>query len=301
MRKRLKKLCIAAAVLAALGVILCVVAFVGSKKAGTELFSQTENEDGNYVYDYGFNGEAIKKLSVSTKYADINIIGGADRDRIELVNFAEQNFRMAVSATTITIEDRDGFAGLFSFNFGGLRNYLNSFRIFGKVKTINIYLTDASSLRLVETKIYSGDVTVKNCNNSADYDFKLKYGSVSVDSLTTGGTLSLVSSDGNIDIVNSTIKKQTSKLTHGYENIVHSEITELDAEIKTGYFKYETGDYDVISSVMTLASDDGRVRYGDDIYENGKFSQGMRYTGISDIVQIVIDVHVEEGNIMITK
>ena len=69
MRKRLKKLCIAAAVLAALGVILCVVAFVGSKKAGTELFSQTENEDGNYVYDYGFNGEAIKKLSVSTKYA----------------------------------------------------------------------------------------------------------------------------------------------------------------------------------------------------------------------------------------
>ena len=182
-----------------------------------------------------------------------------------------------------------------------MRNYLNSFRIFGKVKTINIYLTDASSLRLVETDIYSGDVTVKNCNNSADYDFKLKYGSVSVDSLTTGGTLSLASSDGNIDILNSTIKKQTSKLTHGYENIVHSEITELDAEIKTGYFKYETGDYDVISSVMTLASDGGRVRYGDDIYENGKFSQGMRYTGISDIVQIVIDVHVEEGNIMITK
>ena len=51
MRKRLKKLCIAAAALAALGVILCVVAFVGSKKAGTELFSQTENEDGNYVYN----------------------------------------------------------------------------------------------------------------------------------------------------------------------------------------------------------------------------------------------------------
>lgn len=301
MRKRLKKLCIAAAVLATLGVILCITAFVGAKKTGAELFSQTENEDGNYVYDYEFNGEAIKKLSVNTKYADINIIGGAERDRIELVNFAEQNFRMAVSATTITIEDRDGFAGLFSFNFGGLRNYMNSFRIFGKVKTINIYLTDASSLRLIEADIYSGDVSVANCSNSADYDFKLKYGSVSVDSVVTDGVFSLVSSDGNIDIVNSIIKKQSVTLAHGYENIVHSEITELDADIKTGYFKYETGDYDVISSVMTLVCDDGRVRYGDDIYENGKFSQGMKYTGISDIVQIVIDVSVEEGNIMITK
>lgn len=300
MKKRSRILYIAAAVTALLGVLLCIISYFGAKKSGG-LFSQTENEDGNYIFEYEFDGEAIKKLSINVDYADVNIIGGADADRIELVNFAEQRFYMTVSATTVTIGERGGLSGLFSFNFGGLRNYLNSVRILGKQKSINIYLTDESALRLLEADIYSGDISVETYNGTSDLELSTDYGSLSVKSVETSGRLTFSSLDGNIDIESSNIYSQKVKLSRGYECMIDSGVTELDVDIGHGYFKYETGGYDMISSVMTLVSDDGRVRYGDDIYENGKFSQGMKYTGMSDVIQIVIDVHVEEGNIMVTK
>lgn len=301
MTEKNKRLLITAALLAALAIVLCLTATLLAKKNNVVLFKQTQNEEGNFVYTYDFAEENIKKISLDISYTDVNIIGGAEKCRIELINFAEENFRMTVSATTIAVEEKSGLAGLVSLNFGGLRNHLNSFRMLTKAKTINIYLTDTSVMKLLETDIYSGNINLENCNLSCDYNIKVKYGSVAAASLSSDGAFDVTIYDGNLDISNSEFASHSAAITRGYENIVFSRFTTLKSEIETGYFKYETGKYSLLSSVLRLSTDTGRVRFGGDIYENGSFSQGMKYTGISSVLQVLVEVHVSDGNIMITE
>ena len=91
-----------------------------------------------------------------------------------------------------------------------------------------------------------------------------------------------------------------ASLDKGYLFLDGAKAEDIDADIKKGYFKYVTGDFNLESAVLTLKSEEGKVRYLDDIYESGSFSQGMQYVGTS-VTQIIIDVSVADGNIMITK
>ena len=95
-------------------------------------------------------------------------------------------------------------------------------------------------------------------------------------------------------------KRKRLRNDKGYLYLNGVKTIDVDADIKKGYFKYVTGDFDLESAVLTLKSEEGKVRYLDDIYESGSFSQGMQYVGTS-VTQIIIDVAVANGNIMITK
>ena len=106
--------------------------------------------------------------------------------------------------------------------------------------------------------------------------------------------------EGNADVDKSSITELKAVFEKGYLNLNRVEVVDVDTDIKQGYFKYVVGDYDLESAVLTLKSEEGKVRYLDDIYESGSFSQGMQYVGTS-VTQIVIDVSVTDGNIMITK
>lgn len=301
MTKKNKKLLITAAVFAALSIIFCGISAIRAKKKNVALFDQTQNEDGNFIYSYEFPEENIKKISLELSYADVNLIGGSEKCKIELINFSEDRFKMTVSATTIALEEKSGFTGIFSLNFKGLRNYLNSFRMITKAKTVNIYLTNESVIKLMEADIYSGNVKIQDCINQCNYDFDIKYGALSALGVTTEEKLSVKLYDGNLDISGSKIATHDAKIERGYEAILNSQFTDLTSDIVTGYFKYQTGQYSLMSSVLKLVSDTGRVRFGGDIYESGSFSQGMKYTGISSVVQTSVDVHVKNGNIMITE
>lgn len=298
--RKMKKLLIASAVIASVGIIFLLIGYFTAKGTGVSLFDQIQNEDGNYVYTYEFNGSEIKKLSLDISYSDVNIIGGAEKNVIELVNFAKDNFNFASSATTVTVKEKSVFSGLFDLNFDGFRNYINSSRMLNKTKTVNIYLTSDSVMRLIETKLYSGDVKASGIYLDADYEITLSYGSVLFDDVKTKGELNANISEGNVDIKNSEIYLHKAVLRRGYDNIENSNLTEINADIGKGYYKHKTSRDNLLSGVLKLKTDNGRVRFGGDIYENGSFSQGMEYSG-SEVEQIVIEVHVKDGNIMITE
>lgn len=298
---KMKKLLILSAILLVIGAVLMLSGFLSAKSADASLFDQTENEDGNYIRVEEFDPESIKKISLDVSYADVNIIGGAESNRIELVNFANNRYDMTVSATTVSIEETSGLSGLFGFGFDGLRNYLNSARVTSRDKTVNIYLTDASGMRLIDIDIYSGDVSASGVVADADFDVSLEYGSVLFERTQTSGELKVDIAEGNLDIKGCEIALNTSNLAYGYENVENSRIMQINAEIGTGYFKCKTDWALMSSAVMRLTADAGKVRFGGDIYENGSFSQGIKYTGISDVVQTVFEVHVAGGNIMITE
>ena len=299
--KKMKRLLIFSAVLLVAGILLCLMGYITAKGEDASLFDQIENEDGNYVRIEEFDPASIKKISLDIKYAEVNVIGGAETDRIELINFANDRYDMTVSATTIAIEETSALSGLFGFGFDGLRNYINSVKVTSRDKTVNIYLTDASDMRLIDISLYSGDVRATGVSVNTDFNIDLEYGSVLFEEVNTEGNLVLDILEGNLDIKSSNIFSNTSKLSYGYESIERSKVTRINAEIDTGYFKCKTEWEPMLASVMRLSTDEGKVRFGGDIYENGSFSQGIKYTGITDVVQTVFEIHIAKGNIMITE
>ena len=299
--RKMKKILLASAILAMIAVVLCIVGYVSAKVQNKALFDQTQNDDGNYIHIHDFDTSAVKKISIEVSFANVNIIGGAAIDRIELVNFPIEEFKIVVGATTVAIEEKSGMSGLFSMNFGGLRNYLNSLKMAYKEKTVNIYLSDSSAMKLLYIDVYSGNVNVKGLELDTDLTVKNDYGTLTVDGYKTEGTLKADIKEGNVDIMDSEIKRVETKIALGYTNLEKTVITELETDISKGYFKYNTGGDKLLSSVLRLKTENGRVRFGGDIYESGSFSQGMEYTGVSGVTQTVIKVSVAEGNIMITE
>ncbi|MEE0968649.1 MAG: DUF4097 family beta strand repeat-containing protein [Clostridia bacterium] len=297
--KKMKRLLLTSAILAIIGVVLCLVGFISAKVGNEELLNQKQNENGQYVYTYEFDAESIKKISIDLSYADVNVLRG-ESGRIEVVNYPIDNFGITVGATTISLKEKSALSELFSLGFDGFRNYINSVKMLNKSREVNIYLPADSGIKLLDFKIYSGDVLVSDISAETDFTFDINYGSVAVDNTKSTGDMSVKVYEGNLRMRGSKLQKLISELNYGYEWISSSDITEINANIKTGYFKLEEAK-ELFSKVVRLSSEDGRVRFGGDIYENGSFSQGMRYTGVSGVVQEIIEVKVSKGNVMITE
>ncbi len=299
--KKMKKLLIFAAVLAFIGTILCTAGIISSVKNDNELFSQTQNGAGQYVFEYEFDASQIKKISLELSYADVNIFISNSSGKLEMINYPLDVFGMTVGATTVSVREKSALGNLISFNFDGFRNYLNSIKMASKKRTVNIYLPSASELKLLDIDLYSGDVRIEHQRLETDFEIDLEYGSVYMDDVVSTGGFDIDISEGNLNISSSEMSFGKTDLKYGFADLSSSKITEIEAEISRGYFKYGYSGNDLLSSVVRLKTDSGRVRFGSDIYENGSFSQGMEYTGASGVVQSKIKIHVGEGNIMITE
>lgn len=299
--KKMKKLLIFSAVLAFIGVILCTAGLILSVKNDNELFSQTQNGAGQYVFEYEFDASQIKKISLELSYADVNIFISNASGKLEMINYPLDVFGMTVGATTVSVKEKSALGNLISFNFDGFRNYFNSIKMATKMRTVNIYLPSAAALKLLDIDLYSGDIKIEHQRLESDFEIDLEYGSVFMDDVVCTGGFEINIAEGNLNISSSEISKGKTGLKYGYADISSSRVIELDAEIVRGYFKYGYSGNDLLSSVVRLKTDNGRVRFGSDIYENGSFSQGMEYTGASGVVQGKITVHVGEGNIMVTE
>lgn len=300
---KVKRLLIVAAVLFALGLALCIIGALVSRARSVALFDQTKNADGSYTYSYDFKSDSIKKISLDVSFADVNIIGGAEENKLELINYSHSGFQLTTSATTLSVKEKQGVDafGIFSgFSFKGLRNLIYGVNFIGKDRTVNIYITDDSVLKLFDCKIHSGNVNINDVAGSVKLEFDMNYGSLKAKGIGGDASLDINIKEGNADVEKSSLGKLSAVLDKGYLYLNGVKIIDVDADIKKGYFKYVTGDFDLESAVLTLKSEEGKVRYLDDIYESGSFSQGMQYVGTS-VTQIIIDVAVANGNIMITK
>ncbi len=299
--KKMKKLFIASLVLVIIAVILCVVGALTSKGRENPLFSQSQNDMGQYIFTYEFDTSSVKKISLELSYADVKVYKSSGAAMIEMINYPIDNFSMTVSATTVSIEEKSAIGNFLSFDFDGFRNYFNSLKMAAKRRSVNIYIPDTSALKLFDIDVYSGDVLFEELSVDADYNIELDYGDVRFKNCSSAGELSAKISEGNLIIDASELYSVSAELKKGYEEIKASVVTKIDADIEKGYFKQSEAGKGLASSVVRLKTENGRVRFCGDIYENGSFSQGMEYSGASGVVQTIINVDVSEGNIMITE
>ena len=299
--KKMKKLFIASLVLFIIAVILCVAGAVTSKGREEPLFSQSQNDMGQYIFSYEFDASSHKKISLELSYADVKVYRSSGAAMIEMINYPLDNFCMTVSATTVTIEENSAIGNFLSFDFDGFRNYFNALKMAAKRRSVNIYVPDTSVLKLFDIDVYSGDVVFEELSVDADYNIEIDYGDVFFKNCSSKGELNVKITEGNLAFESSELFSVSSELQKGYEEIKASVITKIDADIEKGYFEQSEAGKDLASSVVRLKTEKGRVRFCGDIYESGSFSQGMEYSGVSGVVQTIINVNVADGNIMITE
>ena len=174
---------------------MCISAENMAKDQGIALFKQEHDGNNNYVETYDDIDEAsLKKLVISLKNADINVYGGAEKSRIELINFSDNSYNLTASKTQITLSGIDGISGLinldtFKINFSGFRNYQNYLKYRNRQKTVNLYLSDAAEVIFIDIHTEEGNVTVSDLDIDCDYRLTADKGEVTLSGITTGSTV----------------------------------------------------------------------------------------------------------------
>lgn len=202
---------IVAVLLACVGFLLCMTATSLATEQGIGLFEQIGDEDDNYVSTEKINEEDLKKIVVKVGNVNVNVIGGAEEARIELVNFMNNSYQIQAGRSTLQISDNSGISGIvdidnFKINFHGFRDYLHyiSDYVAGnpqKEQILNIYLTDTADLVNFNITMGSGDLTVSNMTADCDYKIVLENGVVEIDRVTTDSSIQIESTvSSNIEI-----------------------------------------------------------------------------------------------------
>ena len=199
--------------LACVGFLLCITASSMATEQGIGLFSFVGDEDDNYVATQTFTEEDLKKIVIKVSDVNVNVIGGAEESKIELVNFMNNSYNIQAGRATLQISDNSGITGLidlenFKINFGGFRDYLHYLFDFiegneKKEQILNVYLTDEADLVNFNITVGDGDITLSHMQTECDYKIVLANGVVEIDNVTTDSSIQIESTESsNIEIKN---------------------------------------------------------------------------------------------------
>lgn len=250
------------------GILLCISAENMATDQGVALFRQEQDGNNNYIETYNdIDTETLRKLTVSLKDADINVYGGAESSRIELVNFGDNSYNITMGTTQLTISSIDGISGLidldtFKINFDGFRNYPNYLKLRNKEKTVNIYLSDSAPLIFLELKTEAGDITISDIGIDCDYRLSCGEGSISLSGITTGSTISIDSAKKLETEIKNVAARELIFSAEGTANVTLSECAvehKIDAEIKNGSFTYYRAEGNFAGFNVELYAPNGKI------------------------------------------
>ena len=199
--------------LASVGFLLCMTATSLATEQGIGLFTQIGDDDDNYIAIETFTEEELKKIVVKVSNVRVNIIGGAEESRIELVNFMNNSYQIQAGRSTLQISDNSGITGIididnFKINFHGFRDYLHYLfdYIAGrpqKDQVLNVYLTDEADLVNFNITVGDGDITISNMTTDCDYKIVIDSGVVDINNVNTDSSIQIESTESsNIEINN---------------------------------------------------------------------------------------------------
>ncbi|MCQ2425860.1 MAG: DUF4097 domain-containing protein [Lachnospiraceae bacterium] len=169
-------------VLIVFGVFVCSTASGMAEKQGIDLFFQSTDEDGNLITTFKVEN-GIKKISLELVGTDVNIIGGAEETKIELVNFKINTFTHNQTEDTISISNDTDILSLLNLNgkgeqFLGLRHYRNLKNLKSGKASVNVYVSDFSTLESFEISAGKGDIFATGVSVAADYDISISNGKI---------------------------------------------------------------------------------------------------------------------------
>lgn len=248
-----------AAVLLFGGIITCTVAESMAKANGTEIFEQKKNKDGDMVYKYELTDEKLSKLELEFENVEINIIGSSDKSYVELKNFDPFQYSTTLSGSTVSVDGTvSGLSSLIDLSGGGIKFKGLRYLFFDKPsasrpRSVNVYITDASQIKTLNLNIKKGSVTLKNINNSIDYNISSQSGKVYLDNIVTESVINLKITNGDVDIINSEFVSLFGDMTGGKISVdmstVSPEFISYDVQTENSNIYYNT-----------ILDDDGQIK-----------------------------------------
>lgn len=258
------------------GVLMCISAEDMAVKEGVALFTQVGDSENNYSETHEIENDALKKIDVSLTDVSVNVYGGAQKSRIELVNFTDGGYDLTISQSQITLSDISGISGIinldtFEIHFDGFRNYLNYWKYKDKARTVNIYIADDAPVLYVKLNTESGDIALHDMHFDCDYKLSSENGSVTLDNVTTGSEISIDSTKELAASLNNVTARELVLDASGVGEvtITQSSFThKLEAKIKNGNFTYDRPEADFSGFNVSLSASEKIILNGRELTTN---------------------------------
>lgn len=201
MKKRSKLFLIVALILIGTGAVLCLVGYLVSMNRSEKLFAD-KLDSGERGYTYEFKDGDLDILKLYVDDADINIIGGAEKPYIEIINFNESLYTFDISAAMVTFRQSPDLSSLASFweggfSFKGLRYFFNPGTGRG-TGTINIYINEDEYIKVFDLTSVKGKISISDVNSVSDWQLHTGSGGVSVKNVINASTVNITSEETGI-------------------------------------------------------------------------------------------------------
>ncbi len=260
-----------------LGTFVCTTASGMAEKQGIDLFFQSTDEEGNLVTTYTIAPD-ITKIELGLVGVDVNIVGGAQENKIELINFKINTYTYHETEDTLAISNDTNILSLLNLSgqgeqFHGLRHYKNLSNFKSGKQSVTLYVTDTTWIEKVTLEMTKGNVFATGVHAAAKYDISLNEGNIELSGVTNA-----VSFDLNI-------------AAKGDVMIRSSSAAEITVGIEEGSFQFNSN---AQSSMTTYAlkTEEGTVNVN-------SVQFGNAYNVTSAAAESVITVNLVKGNIIV--
>ncbi|MBQ8552136.1 MAG: DUF4097 family beta strand repeat protein [Clostridia bacterium] len=262
---------------------------------GIVLTDEASEDGSGYVYTYDYSQDSIGRITVNVKEADINIIGGAEKPYIELVNFSEGMYEFSSTNRILTVNNNTDLSSpaniaSLAMSFKGLRGFVNYYNLGGLPKIVNIYLCDANPVKIVDCTAETGNVIIEDCDTATDYNVTIGTGDFAAENVSTTSALNLVITDGDAKLDDCDITKLAAELKNGSLDAT-AQFGKVDASLTAGDFNYNC--YGILGLTnLSLFSNVGKITV--DGVDHGGYLEN------NDVpTENIIDVDIAAGDINI--
>ena len=187
------------------GLFICSAASSAAEEAGIEIFGSEKNELGDLVFTYDFSDDNIKKISIETLDADVNVHSTDGNSYIELINFHEGSYSFSKNNRMISVANNANISSLLqfgsgNFSFNGLRHYFREMPKNGHPKTVNIYINPENELQFLSFDVSSGDLEISSVSAECDYDISVSGGAADIKGIYTPGKIEFEGSSSQLSL-----------------------------------------------------------------------------------------------------
>ena len=270
---------IVAVLIICLGVLLCITGNSMATDMGISIFAQTGDSENNFSTTETFESEELKKVVLNFTDVNVNVYGGAEEEKVELVNFTDGTYVYSLSKSTMQIYENSGITSFidldnFKIYFNGFRDYLHHYKYRDKQRSVNLYLKNEADIIKFEITTQSGNITVKDLALGCDYKITTSTGILSLENVTTDSNIALESTkESSMELKNVKARSFEINAVSAYATMKDSTFThKLLANIASGSFEYDRVEADFVGFNVELSAPNGALRVWDTEY-NSYFSE----------------------------
>ena len=231
-------------ILVIIGLLTCSIAMLQSKRQGIDLYDTTI-ENGKSEAEYDFSEDTIGKIQIEVGDCDVDIIFGADENKVQMNNFSSAGYICEVDNRSLVIEDTVNLFDITDIiengkiRFKGFRYFLRDRKLTAGNKSLKVYVTDKFDLKVIDVTVKNGNVNIAGYVNNTDYSIKINNGNLTATDLETESALTATVGKGKISLNHITARSINLTVEEGEINAVVSG-NEITADAKKGNIKIES-------------------------------------------------------------